>query len=235
MADPVSYEKFFPAIPLVGTSIAICFDVGYFYGVGIDYFTLFSLTEHIGFALEALPFALAISLFALLIDAVTEVRRGRLESWRAALPVSAIERIAFLRRRMVKLTIRLVLLAVGTLAYFWYLGAFRIVVLTVVIIAATVVDLLAKERWYSSSVISLVLIGSTTALLFGEFVGSNQVANPTAIDSIGLQSGDTISVNVIRSGERGVLYVKLEPPIVEFIQWGAIKSISRHPKRSMFP
>jgi inner membrane protein involved in colicin E2 resistance len=38
------------------------FDVGYFFGVGIDYFTLFSLSEHIGFALEALPVALAISI-----------------------------------------------------------------------------------------------------------------------------------------------------------------------------
>jgi hypothetical protein len=51
MADPISYEKFFPVVPLVGASIAMCFDVGYFYGVGIDYFTLFLLTEHIGFAL----------------------------------------------------------------------------------------------------------------------------------------------------------------------------------------
>ena len=51
MADPISYEKFFPVVPLVGASIAMCFDVGYFYGVGIDYFTLFLPTEHIGFAL----------------------------------------------------------------------------------------------------------------------------------------------------------------------------------------
>jgi hypothetical protein len=41
MADAIPYEKFFPAIPPAGTTIAVFFDVGYFEGVGSYYFTFF--------------------------------------------------------------------------------------------------------------------------------------------------------------------------------------------------
>lgn len=49
------------AIPLLVTAIAATFDVGYFSGIDINYFTLFSLSEHLVFALEALPMALVVS------------------------------------------------------------------------------------------------------------------------------------------------------------------------------
>jgi hypothetical protein len=42
-----------PAIVLLG----ITFDVGYFWGLDINIYTLFTLSEHLLFAVEALPFA----------------------------------------------------------------------------------------------------------------------------------------------------------------------------------
>jgi hypothetical protein len=57
------YEKYlsryFPYYPLIAATIAVSFDVGCFYAIDISFFTLFSLSEHIVFALEALPVALA--------------------------------------------------------------------------------------------------------------------------------------------------------------------------------
>jgi hypothetical protein len=50
------------ALPLFGSALALTYDVGFFYGLDISYFTLFSLAEHIVFALEALPAAFAASL-----------------------------------------------------------------------------------------------------------------------------------------------------------------------------
>lgn len=44
-------------IPIAGTALAISYGVGFFYGVGIDYFSFFSLNEHIVFSLQAIPFA----------------------------------------------------------------------------------------------------------------------------------------------------------------------------------
>src|SRR5450631_341379 len=45
-------------VPIFGTAISITYDVGFFWGLDINYFTLFSLTEHIVVALEAMPVAL---------------------------------------------------------------------------------------------------------------------------------------------------------------------------------
>ncbi|AWO94305.2 MULTISPECIES: hypothetical protein [Bradyrhizobium] len=50
-------------IPLIGTAIAISYDVGYFYGLDIKLFTLFSITEHVVFALEATPVAFVLAIF----------------------------------------------------------------------------------------------------------------------------------------------------------------------------
>jgi hypothetical protein len=53
----VSARELLVALPILGTTLAITYDVGFFYGIDIGYFTLFSLAEHIVFALEAIPSA----------------------------------------------------------------------------------------------------------------------------------------------------------------------------------
>jgi hypothetical protein len=53
-------EKFYALIPLLGAGIALTYDVGYFWTIGISFFTLFSLSEHIVFALQAFPLALVL-------------------------------------------------------------------------------------------------------------------------------------------------------------------------------
>ncbi|MBI5313368.1 MAG: hypothetical protein HZB28_09680 [Methylocystis sp.] len=47
-------------ISAVAVSVAVTFNLGYFYGIDINLFTLFSLSEHILFAVEALPIAFII-------------------------------------------------------------------------------------------------------------------------------------------------------------------------------
>jgi hypothetical protein len=55
--------------PLLGSTLAVAFDVGYFYGIDVNFFTLFSITEHIVFALEALPSAFILTVFLTLFFA----------------------------------------------------------------------------------------------------------------------------------------------------------------------
>jgi hypothetical protein len=62
-----SIEKYITHIPLIAVAVALTFDVGTFYAIGIDFFTLFSLSEHIVFALEALPVAIAVLFFIALL------------------------------------------------------------------------------------------------------------------------------------------------------------------------
>jgi hypothetical protein len=62
-----SLSRYIPYYPLIAATIAVSFDVGCFYAIDISFFTLFSLSEHIVFALEALPIALIILLLITII------------------------------------------------------------------------------------------------------------------------------------------------------------------------
>jgi hypothetical protein len=56
--------------PLLATSLAIFYDVGFFYAIDAGFFTFFSVTEHLVFALQALPFALIPALWVLSMAAL---------------------------------------------------------------------------------------------------------------------------------------------------------------------
>jgi hypothetical protein len=241
------YEKLFPIIPLIGSLIAVCFDVGYFYGVSIDYFTLFSLTEHIGFALEALPAALAISIILIPVLVIIErsfswfnsrVKRVSEDSSRPL-----IERLSFLKPKSLQASILIFLMLLAIAIYLlclWYQDGIRLFLWSSVVAGMIAAKGIASERWRGLDPVLFLIVGCSAALLLGEYLGSRYVAKPVTVDSIVLKSrdliavSDSISVNVIRSGERGVLYAKPEPPVVEFIKWDDIKSISRHNQGSFF-
>jgi len=53
-------------VPLVATSFAFAFVVGYFFAFDISWFPFFSLSEHIVFALRALPVAVGAAAFFLI-------------------------------------------------------------------------------------------------------------------------------------------------------------------------
>jgi hypothetical protein len=53
-------EKYLPYLSLLGGAIALTFDVGCFYAIGISFFTMFSLSEHILFSVQALPIVIVL-------------------------------------------------------------------------------------------------------------------------------------------------------------------------------
>src|ERR1700741_672755 len=68
------------ALPIYGAALAITYDVGYFYGLDMGYFTMFSLAEHLVFAMQAIPFSLA---FSLVIPAgIVSFELGSQKAWR---------------------------------------------------------------------------------------------------------------------------------------------------------
>ena len=51
-------KEFLVLLPVVGSAIAISYDVGYFHALDINLFTVFTISEHITFALEIIPLAI---------------------------------------------------------------------------------------------------------------------------------------------------------------------------------
>lgn len=60
--NQISVREWAVALPLFGAVLAITYDVGFFYGIGISYFTSFSLAEHILFAFQMIPVAFGIAI-----------------------------------------------------------------------------------------------------------------------------------------------------------------------------
>ena len=69
----ISKELIFFLIPLLGSALAVTYDVGFFSAIGLENFAFFSLSEHIVFALGFFPFALLIA-FAFAVLALIYAR-----------------------------------------------------------------------------------------------------------------------------------------------------------------
>ena len=78
------YVKLIPQLPILGGLLAISYDVGYFWGADITYYSLFSLTEHLVFATQALPLAVIATVSYILITAVIERYRSAITPYTAS-------------------------------------------------------------------------------------------------------------------------------------------------------
>jgi hypothetical protein len=58
----ISKESLLFLIPLVGSTLAVTYDVGFFFAIGLDYFSLFSLSEHIVICTWIFPICAAFGL-----------------------------------------------------------------------------------------------------------------------------------------------------------------------------
>jgi hypothetical protein len=64
--DGVFKREFFVILPLFGTGVAISFDVGYFTKLDINLFNVFSVSEHVAFALQLVPAIVLVSMIIII-------------------------------------------------------------------------------------------------------------------------------------------------------------------------
>jgi hypothetical protein len=188
-------------IPLIGGIIAIAYDVGYFYGVDINYFTVFSLAEHLVFALETAPFSI---IMAFCLVALWTIRSQRQESKGSSA-----------RRQIIGY---LPLLVVSLLLWWVTSEAIVFAPLLLLLIEKTIStrDAGAMKRLSISVISTLFVICLGGYLIGGTYVKGNI---PTHI------LNDDARGRLIRAGERGILFAINEPKQVAFFKWDGIKSI----------
>jgi hypothetical protein len=217
-------------IPLLGSALALSYDVGYFTGLDIHLFTLFSVSEHITFALQALPLAIACAAGAvcgasivhelLPDDGETDKRRPR---W-----------LTF-NRPFNPMTVASAVLA----AFSLFLHLFGVAAM---MSAFFVFGLVLRRTKRGPSTIGLlvawlIFLATFSSFAFGYEV-SYQYVSTWKADWVMISAPSRVSIltdlqridaKLIRSGDRGVLFQDWRTGSILFLRWDTIKSIETQP------
>jgi hypothetical protein len=218
----MSFDKILALVPILAVALAVTFDAGYFWGVDINFFTLFSLSEHLVFAIEAIPYVFGImficSLFLPLFVWImrdTEPKTDKLprrQKW-ALIVILALHALIFAfvvwQRDYVLIAIDLGLSAV-ILAVF----------LARHLLLPTYRRELFLGYWVASSFIISFVIGYNIG---DEYLHETEF-HP---HSIHLKDSTTIVGRIVRSGDRGILFVESKRNSLQFIRLEQMISISR--------
>ena len=128
MADEnnLQVKELLVAVPFLGSSIAVAYDVGFFYGIDIHLFTLFLNHQHITFALEALPFAMVVAAAALTamrspLPRPVEIQKSRSLLVKIFASIAIVGLVAVLIWLLVYLLFQISFwgLAAGFVIFFW--------------------------------------------------------------------------------------------------------------------
>jgi hypothetical protein len=217
-----SFKDILVTLPVLGTTLAVTFDVGYFYGIDINYFSLFSVSEHVAFALEALPFAMGLaSFFVVGTMALDSARARRLRKQAGS---EGTKHTPFYRRTLFWL------LAAAMAWNVWDLwrdpsSAFSWITLAIGVL------LLSMIVWFENDVSQSSLTGFAAAVsLFIAFslgFDAARIYKKSEHYRYTVSLANTeIKAKVARSGEKGLLFFEAPTNRLRFLPWSDIKGIS---------
>jgi hypothetical protein len=204
------------AIPLLGTAVAVAFDVGYFFGLDIHLFGFFSLSEHIVFALQALPLALVA--VALLSLSMVSFLKGREEA-----PSPTTEPKRFRQHQLTRVVLAMVAFTLSYLSLKTYI--YQSVMFGFVGIATVVMTIVPRYFW--TPVVYVPFLGSgilATSWGVGIDFERWQIEGGDQTHIVRTAEGD-IGAKLIHTGERGVLIYDSSHKQVRLLKWDAIKEV----------
>lgn len=221
--------KLVAATPFALATLAILYDAGYFNRIGVDFFPLFSLTEHLMFGMEGIPYllvTLALLYFAVAISVALTRRSDPAERARVERQFNGVLAISF------------ALGGVGSL--FLYPGAWPNAALCFV--GALMLGLWSLVEGSLRVVVIIAgnfVIWMLAAFAAGYWIGAG-VLNPrdapvwqwlSAVPktTISLTDGPPLSGRVLRSGERGLLVFNTLDGSIQFKRWQDVRGIDLSP------
>jgi hypothetical protein len=210
--------------------------VGYFYGIDINLFTLFSLSEHILFSIEAFPFALLAMLFLLSIyfakiggdeAAIAVVDRigPRIQS---SPQIRALFEFELPKGLNIIVGYSLMILSV-LLSVFWPNPSLtaKFIFMAMTVLGALILGF----RIFRSQRVQLIvgaLAGLICVFMLGLAIAQSYVAGSKVLHQL-LVGSESLNGRIIRSGERGILFVENEHKRVVFIKWDELKRVVFQP------
>jgi hypothetical protein len=211
----LEFKEITVLIPLIGSAIAISYDVGYFYGTDIRLFTLFSLAEHILFAFAAAPVALAMTiLLTAFFGPSIDVAIG--------LKISATARTVKKKTKgFIEIgALALVIAALGAALYFRYFWVAACLISGAAVALFRILPIPRKLIYLISCVLVIV-----AAFALGHDFARSYILDGSPNHSIQLEN-ETLLVKLIRSGDRGILYYEPKAKQLNFVRWDAVKKLS---------
>ncbi|MDI4234156.1 hypothetical protein OZ411_15185 [Bradyrhizobium sp. Arg237L] len=224
MADDdisISVKDALVLVPGAATALALCFEVGSFIPIGIAAFTYFSISEHITFAVPAIPIALVCVLLGVYLTTVFHfLEDGRLPESLARLFPDVGEDVTrdifnklMWTTAVVVVPLSAVLAIYSKLIFIFFLGLLSCAFLAVLLLRAP-----------AKAFIGVVGLVSLAFALSMGMDSSRIYLNGAPAATVRTDNG-SIQAVIVRSGERGVLLYYRSTLSFGFKKWDSIKSL----------
>jgi hypothetical protein len=232
--DRISLKDIAILLPLLGAVLAITYDVGFFYGIGIEYFTLFSLQEHILFALQVIPTAFALAFAA--PSGMLAYRAGAraVDKNTPPIPTGKVELSELLSiqekvRAYLRISQRwLLFYSLLFIAFGSVMVALHQYFVGVIAIMSGVGGLIgyAKKGGNVPSayfVLWYLVFYTCISFALGVQVGWYTLHSTKPLEIIVTKNGGQLEATLIRSGDRGMLVFDPTTRSVQFLLWDDVK------------
>jgi hypothetical protein len=215
-------RPYLASAPFILAAIAISFDVGSFYAVDINSFTFFSLSEHILFALEALPIAMVI-LLVIIVMLPAAQSRFQLKP-RVQQPLKGFSKLIVI---FCMVTVLIALTAFVLFAFYQIWKTSPVFVLAFIFFVLPVIGVFIIDPRFTQLylILSAGFLCIAVSFSFGFAFSTGLLINSQQLTTLNLKNKPTLNGRIIRSGERGILFYERQVNVARFIPWETIETI----------
>jgi hypothetical protein len=225
-SDKWTVKEFLVALPVLGSALAITFDVGYFTALDINYFNIFSISEHITFALEVLPTALGISILTIVVPMTAQYGRDHARA-HAEKERQIGKSIPFYKQGIFWFT---VVWLIWNLFLIWRWPSYFLGVIAVAFVIAIALTTLIPKYFIRPPVLAATAIVVSLGVAFAIGLDAaisyrKSVVFPSAVTTV---DGE-MKAKIVRSGERGLLFYEESSNRLVLLPWREIKRVTTVP------
>jgi hypothetical protein len=203
-------------LPILGSALAVTYDLGFFYGLDITYYTIFSLSEHIVFAFQFIPVAFLGVIIACAI-AIVFVR--------GAYSISSEGFLKF-ERTLKNLLYFLAAVTLCTMIVSFLIGAYFFGAQSLFMAIIVVILLVRRQMTVPTAILLVLTMEASSIFCVGAQEAGFAKQDSEVHDTITLTDGATnLRGRLIRSGDRGVLFLDVDAKHLSLVPWRDIKRI----------
>lgn len=206
-------------LPVMGSALAVSYEIGVFMPIGMSAFGLFSLTEHLLWSLPAIPLLVGMpiavfvadALFNLINHKIRKTHRGPREGRKIRLKLRAISIFSFAFASM------FVGLAVYFREAFWIAMSLPPYGIALALISPK--KMFTRRNLVGGVAVTLIVLAMAQGL-DGTRIGLGRACPATFV-----VDGSPLQATLIRAGERGLLLYDRPTQKFSFLKWDAFKRV----------